>query len=448
MPGERTDERGLAGAMAATDWTQYAGRASAVKRRGERRRRGLQVGGALGTTLAVLGVAVAVHGSGAGSAARQGAMPAASVTPGPSPQPPGYPSFPEDLPSEPLLIANPGRVLASGAIGAGEVSGHRWQLSYRVIPSASAANGAPQVHVVDVSLDGKVVSSGSGDGPLLDARGYQTLDQQLRDGGIADPMIVASGTPSPGVTSVDLRWGNGTVVQVPIRTVTGTRFASFAWDPANPPEALEQVGPTGVQKITITRDESAQWGYDARKATPTTPASPPGATPPTGVPNLSRTPHVTPLASGILGAGTVSGHAWQLAYEIIPSGSSGNVSDKVFCTDTTVDGVSTQGGCTSSDPCCADAWMGFAYHGPGQRPPIVADFGHGEPGTASMGLEWADGTKTVTTVTTVEGTPIAALAFDPGHPPSYLLEFGSYGEYRLPLTGYADHIWTFDWPNR
>ena len=92
--------------------------------------------------------------------------------------------------------------------------------------------------------------------------------------------------------------------------------------------------------------------------------------------------------------------------------------------------------------------MLFMYHGGLGQPPIVTTFGHADPGTTSMGLEWADGTKTATTVTMVEGTPLAALAFDPDHAPSYLLEFGSYGEYRFPLTGHLDYTWTFDWPSR
>ncbi|MFD0638286.1 hypothetical protein ACFQ9X_48720 [Catenulispora yoronensis] len=187
-------------------------------------------------------------------------------------------------------------------------------------------------------------------------------------------MVVASGTPSPSVTAVDLRWKNGTVVHVPIVTVTGTRFASFAWDPANPPEAVEQIGPAGVQSIRITHDKSATWTNAKEPKDSLVQAAPPPITTPTGTPNLSQTPQVNPISSGILGAGTVSGHQWQLAYEIIPSGSAANSSNEVFCTDTTIDTTTTQGGCTSSQP-FATPGINFTYstsHTQSPSPPPTA----------------------------------------------------------------------------
>jgi len=82
-----------------------------------------------------------------------------------------------------------------------------------------------------------------------------------------------------------------------------------------------------------------------------------------------------------------------------------------------------------------------------QQVPLVVAYGAGEPGTTSMGLEWADGTKVVNAMRDVEGNPMAALAFDPAQSPSYLLEFGSYGEYRIPPTNLTRYTWTFGWPN-
>jgi hypothetical protein len=481
MPEEQMDKGGITAAVDKTDWTQYAGQAASVKRRGERRRHRLQAGTALGTTFAVVGVAVAVSGLDKGSVAQHWAVsthsesapatfsPAPSgtatttptTTPTTSPSqaaPPsaGYPSFPAQLPTKPLLIADPGKVLQSGVIAAGAVSGHQWQLSYRVIPSGSAANSQPEVTVVDLSMDGKTISTGGtgGNGASIRAGGYLALavqpdqpDQPVQPGQAAAgdfPMVVATGTPTPGVTSVDLRWKNGTVVQVPIRTVFGTRIASFAWDPANPPEALEQVSPNGVQKITITHDESADWADTTQQRTPIAPASPPNVTTPTGTPNLSQTPKVTPHSSGLLGAGTVAGHQWQIAYEIIPSGSAANASDEAFCTDTTVDGQTRQNGCTSSKP-FGSVGMQFVDPGGQGQFPLLTTFGAGDPGTTSMGLEWADGTQTVTAVQNVEGAPMAALGFDPANGPAYLLEFGSYGEYRIPLRHNASFTWTFNW---
>ena len=105
-------------------------------------------------------------------------------------------------------------------------------------------------------------------------------------------------------------------------------------------------------------------------------------------------PHVAPHSSGILGEGTVSGHPWQVAYEIIPSGSAADVSDEAYCTDTTVDGTTTQAGCTSSKPFSKHGMM-FAFMSAG------------------------------------------------------LLGFGSFGEYRFKLGGgQIRYTWTFDWPNR
>jgi hypothetical protein len=453
------EQRGLDSisvAIARTDWTRYAGQASSVKRRGELRRRRFQAGAALGTTLAVVGVAVAMRGS---SVPQQGAAPATSpsrilATPTASPGTPdgaarsaNYPSFPAELPTTPKLVANPGKVLSSGVIGAGTVGSHTWQISYRVIPSGSPANSQPQVNMVDISLDGKTVTAGGGEGVVLGgAGGYQAMDQYFQNSGLVNPMVVVTGSPSPGAASVDLRWTNGTVVQVPIRTVDGGRFAPFAFDPANPPEAVEQVGAAGVSAIRISRDGMAFWGYDPDQKSPFTPAAPPSVVTPTGAPNLSQTPHVTPHSSAILGQGTVAGHPWQLAYEIIPSGSAANVSDEAFCTDTTVDGTTVQGGCSSSKP-FGDALFSFADMGGHGQFPIVVSFGNGVPGTTALGLEWADGTMTVNAAQTVEGTPMAALAFDPANPPEYLVEFGSYGAYRMPLGGgVRRYTWTFDWP--
>lgn len=468
MPEEQQEKTSITAAIASTDWTRYAGPASAVKRRGERRRHRIQASAALGTTVAVIGVVGVVSGLGRGPGARQGTAPATSVaapststtpfktptttatTPAPSNgstsvSSASYPSFPAELPTTPILIADPGKVLSSGVVGAGTVSGHQWQISYRVIPSGSAANSQPQVTMVDVSLDGKTVTWGGGEGSTVSGRGYEALDQFFRNIGIANPMVVVSGAPSPGVTSVDLRWKNGTVVQVPIETVTGSRSASFAWDPANPPETLEQVSASGVQKITITHDLRASWAIGPKPKSGITPLSPPAVTTPTGTPNLSQTPHVTPVSSGILGEGTVSGHQWQLAYEIVPSGSAENSSNEAFCTDTTVDGKTSQGGCTSSKPFGNTVGLGFTYMGGRQQYPIVVSYGGADPGTTSVGLEWADGTKVANAVHDVEGTPMVALAFDPDNAPAYLLEFGSYGEYRIPLTGHPNYTWTFNW---
>lgn len=467
MSEQKNERLGIAEAVERTDWTRYAGHAPDVKRRGERRRHRLQAGGALGTALAVVGVAAAVQGLGSGSVKHHwlspGSKPSSShVTSPPSfargggftappptlsgpPSASDYPSFPATLPTKPIFIANPGTVLASGVIGAGSVSGHPWQISYRVIPSGSAANSKPQVSQVDISLDGKVVTVGGGEGPQVQGGGYQALDQYLQNSGLVNPMVVAMGSPAANVTSIDLRWKNGTVVQVPIHTVTGTRLASFAWNPANPPDALEQVSAAGVSKITITNDGMATWDYGPLPA-PIVPATPPTVTTPTGAPNLSQTPKVTPLSSGILGEGTVSGRKWQLAYEIIPSGSAQNDSDEVYCTDSAVDATTEQNGCTSSKP-FGTGKVNFSYMFGHQQLPLVITSGAADPGTTSMGLEWADGSKEVNAVQQVEGVPMAAVAFDPDKPPSYLLEFGSYGEYRIPLIGSMRYTWTFNWPS-
>jgi hypothetical protein len=233
----------------------------------------------------------------------------------------------------------------------------------------------------------------------------------------------------------------------------GVRYASFAWDPANPPDVLEQVSPAGVSKITITWDGDSFWNTlsplnpgGQKPPTPIVPASPPTVTTPSGAPNLSQEPQVAPISKGILGEGTVSGHPWQLAYEIIPSGSAANSSPEVFCDDTTVDGKTYQGGCTSSKPFFSHPGFSFNHSTHGQFP-LVIDYDEGEPGTTSIGLEWADGTKAVTAVNNVEGAPVAALAFDPANPPAYLLEFGSYGEYRIALHESTNYTWTFNWPH-
>ncbi|WP_228562850.1 hypothetical protein [Catenulispora rubra] len=472
MSEEPMDGGGIAAAVDKTDWTQYVGQAASVKRRGERRRRRLQASTALGTTVAVVGVAVAVSGLDRGSVTRQGAAstqsssaPAvftgppggtASTTPGASSSQTSstsasYPSFPAQLPTKPIFIADPGKVLQSGVIAAGAVSGHQWQLSYRVIPSGSAANSQPEVTQVDLSVDGKPASgAGGGEGVAIQASGY--LAYEPGQGGQAAagtfPMVVATGTPTPGVTSVDLRWKNGTVVQVPIRTALGTRIAAFAWDPANPPDTLEQVSPNGVSKITITHNGSSSWMNTTFQQTPKAivPKSAPTVTTPSGTPNLSQTPQVTPHDSGLLGAGTVAGHQWQVAYEIIPSGSAANASDEAFCTDTTVDGKTRQDGCSSNKPFGGiGGGMSFTDSGGSGDFPLVADFGTGYPGTTAMGLEFADGTQTVTAVHNVEGAPMAALAFDPANGPTYLLEFGSYGEYRIPLSHSTHFEWRFNW---
>ncbi|ACU70911.1 hypothetical protein Caci_1991 [Catenulispora acidiphila DSM 44928] len=464
MSEQKSERLGIADAVERTDWTRYAGQASDVKRRGERRRHRLQAGGVLGTAFAVAGVAAAVQGLGSG-VKHQGESPAskpgssAHVTSPPSfrqrnspiptlsgpPSASDYPSFPATLPTKPIFIADPGTVLQSGVIGAGSVSGHPWQISYRVIPSGSAANSEPQVTEVDVSLDGKVVTFGGGEGTHVAWGGYQALDQYLQNSGLVNPMVLAMGSPAANVTSIDLRWKDGTVVQVPIRTVTGTRLASFAWNPANPPDALEQVSAAGVSKITITNDGTATWDHGPLPA-PIVPATPPTVTTPTGVPNLSQTPKVTPLSSGILGEGTVSGRKWQLAYEIIPSGSAANDSNEVYCTDSAVDATTEQDGCTSSKP-FGTGKVNFSYMFGHQQLPLVITSGTADPGTTSMGLEWADGSKEVNAMQQVEGVPMAAVAFDPNKPPSYLLEFGSYGEYRIPLIGSMRYTWTFNWPS-
>lgn len=466
MSDERMDGGGIAAAVDKTDWTQYAGQAASVKRRGERRRRRLQAGTALGTTFAVVGVAVAVGGLDRGSVTRQGAASthssstpamfpggtsstAAGASPSKaSPMPADYPSFPAQLPTKPIFIADPGKVLQSGVIAAGSVSGHQWQLSYRVIPSGSAANSQPEVTQVDLSIDGGTATgAGGGEGAAIQAGGYVAIQSGQGAAGEV-PMVVASGTPTPGVTSVDLRWKNGTVVQVPIRTALGTRIAAFAWDPANPPDTLEQVGPNGVSKITITHDWTASWMPTTLQRTPIVPASPPTVSTPSGTPNLSQTPKVAPHDSGLLGAGTLAGHQWQVAYEIIPSGSAANASNEVFCTDTTVDGKTRQDGCTSSKPfggAGTGGNLGFMEPGGLGQFPLVSDFGTGDPGTTSMGLEFADGTQTVIAVHNVEGAPMAALAFDPNNGPTYVLEFGSYGEYRIALHHSTRFTWTFNW---
>ena len=466
MSEQKSERPGIAEAVERTDWTRYAGQASDVKRRGERRRHRLQAGGVLGTAFAVVGVAAAVQGLGSGSVKHQGVAPASKtgsshVTSPPSfsqhdsmvpiptlsgpPSASDYPSFPATLPTKPILAADPGTVLQSGVIGAGSVSGHPWQISYRVIPSGSAANSEPQVSQVDISLDGKVVTIGGGEGTQVRGGGYQALVQYFQNSGLVNPMVVAMGSPAANVTSIDLRWKNGTVVQVPIHTATGTRFASFAWNPANPPDALEQVSAAGVSKITITDDGTATWNYGALPA-PIVPATPPTVTTPTGAPNLSQTPKVTPLSSGILGEGTVSGRTWQLAYEIIPSGSAANDSNEVYCSDSAVEATTVQNGCTSSKP-FGTGKVFFSYAFGHEQLPLVICSSQGDPGTTSMGLEWADGSKEVNAVHQVEGVSMAAVAFDPNKPPSYLLEFGSYGEYRIPLTGSMRYTWTFNWPS-
>jgi hypothetical protein len=225
--------------------------------------------------------------------------------------------------------------------------------------------------------------------------------------------------------------------------VTGTRIASFAWNPANPPDALEQVSAAGVSKITITRDGTGSWTPGALPA-PIVPASPPSITTPTDAPNLSQTPKVAPLSSGILGEGTISGRKWQVAYEIIPSGSAENASNEVFCTDSTAGATTSQNGCTSKKPFSTGKLSSLYGYGHEQLP-LVVSFGEGDPGTTSIGLEWADGTKAVSAMHSVEGTLMGAVAFDPDNAPSYLLEFGSYGEYRIPLTVHTSYSWTFNW---
>lgn len=450
---EKKRRVGIAEAIELTDWTQYAGQASYVKRRGVRRRHRLQAGTALGTTFAVVGVAFAAYGLDRGPVAQQGAAPGSTSqvsTPSvdltmSAPTPADYPSFPAQLPTKPVLIADPGHVLSSGVIGAGSVSGHPWQISYRVIPSGSAANSEPQVTQVDLSLDGKVVTTGGGEGAQLQGGGYASLLQFFQNSGLVNPMVVAMGTPTPNATSVDLRWKNGTVVQVPIRTVLGSRVASFAWNPANPPQYLEQVNPGGVSKIEITHDGESSWNYGRPPAAIA--GTPPAVTTPTGTPNLSQTPKVTPISKGVLGEGTIAGREWQVAYEIIPSGSPENDSNEVFCTDSTVDATTAQNGCTSSKPFGVSDRFGFFYTAGRQQLPFVVTFGHGETGTTSIGLEWADGTKVVNAMQSVEGAPVGAVAFDPNNPPSYLLEYGSYGEYRIPLTLETRYTWTFNWLN-
>jgi hypothetical protein len=154
----------------------------------------------------------------------------------------------------------------------------------------------------------------------------------------------------------------------------------------------------------------------------------------------------------LLGEGTVAGRQWQLAYEIIPSSSPENDSNEAFCTDASIDGTVTDiaGGCSSTRP-FSQVRFGFAYMSGGDlaNTPLIVNYGGAEPGTTSVGLEWADGTKQVSAVQYVEGNPMAAVAFDPARPPSYLLEFGSYGEYRIPLTKIhtKPSTWTFTWPN-
>lgn len=465
MPEERQERGGIVAAIDSTDWTRYAGQGSAVRRRGERRRRGRQAGAVLGTTAAVVGALFAVNGLGAGAVTRQGAAPASiavpsssrsasgaatSAAPGtPTAAPPtsgsssDYPTFPAQLPTTPLLIADPGKVLESGVMGAGSIAGHSWQISYRVIPSGSAANSEPEVTMTDLTLDGKTISTG-GSGTDLNGFGYAALDQFYQNSGIKNPMVIASGAPSPNATSVDLRWKNGTVVPVPIWTVKGKRFTAFGWDPANPPEALEQVSASGVQQIKITHDTMTTWSADSSQPSKfaVTP-QPPDATTPTGSPNLSKAPKVTPISSGILGAGTVAGHTWQVAYEVIPSGSAANASPLAMCTDTTVDGITTGGRC-DSPPVRGYAGYGFSSDSH-DLVPLPLAYGAAPKGTTAVGLEWPDGTKNTTVTHDIEGWPVAALGFDPANPPAYLLEFGSYGEYRIPFTIRSHSTWTFNW---
>jgi hypothetical protein len=464
MSEERQERGGIVAAIDSTDWTRYAGQGSVVRGRGERRRRRVQAGAALGTTAAVVGAVFVVNGLGQGAVTRQGAAPTSPVAStsgivgapgqasGPAPGTPtasgpasaaDYPTFPAELPTTPLFVAEPGKVLASGVIGAGSVAGHSWQISYRVIPSGSAANSQPEVTMTDATLDGKTVNVGGSegaDGPQ--GSGYVVLN--LQNSGIKNQMVVASGAPSPSAISVDLRWENGTVVQVPIRKIKGVRIASFAWDPANPPAALEQVSDSGVQQIKITYDTMGTW--DALISQPSkfavTP-QPVDATTPAGAPNLSQTPKVAPISSGILGAGTIAGHTWQYAYEVIPSGSAANSSPLVLCTDITVDGVTTGGGCTSAP---ISGSIGFSFSTDSRSAiPFPLEYDIAPKGTTSVGLEWADGTKSATVTHDVEGWPAAALGFDAANPPKYLLEFGSYGEYRIPFTYASGSTWTFHW---
>jgi hypothetical protein len=125
---------------------------------------------------------------------------------GSSPTAADYPSFPATLPTKPIFIANPGTVLQSGVVGAGTVSGHPWQISYRVTPSGSAANSQPEVTQLDGSLDGKVVPLRASEGTRLEGSGYQALDQFFQNSGLVNPMVLAMGAPAANVTSIDLRW--------------------------------------------------------------------------------------------------------------------------------------------------------------------------------------------------------------------------------------------------
>ena len=422
------------------DWSLFAGPGAAVRERGVAERRHRQwaaVTMAVAATVAVGAAVIAGQPAETKSAASPVGPAASSV------------SAPPAVPTTPILVQGPWKVLQSGVLGGGVVNGRTWQVAYRVIPSQAATNSSTVVTCVDVTSDATTANAGCVSGATWNVGGYQARDGNLRSTGDADPLIVGYGTVPDTVTAVALQGKDGSLTASAIVPAVGSRFAAFAWDRADAPTALVQTDAAGPRSLAITNDTNpGMWVSDPTAVVKPTPSvKPSSVVTPTGPPIFGAQDEGRTLSSGILGGGTVGGHQWQTSYRFVPSGSAANVTNRVYCTDDSYDGKALlpSHGCTSwptlYTPMTSLFFTSFGAH---SSDPLVRSTFEAQPGTTAAGLEWADGTQAVTPTVQIEGAPVFAVAFAPDSAPAFVVEYGSYGEYKVPLKAQPmSRTWTF-----
>jgi hypothetical protein len=415
----------LEDALGGHDWARYAGPGSAVRIRGERRRRRRR-STALGVAAMTTAVGVAVPTLGP-RILRQDQNAAAHA--------PGVPILPEGT----------SRVLASGVLGEGYVRGVFWQVAWETIPNPSSTDSSPtqSCRVLTVGESTGKAWCTEGSGPIHPPAGF-TIENPAFQLKLTTPLLVAAGTTAPGTVSLTARWHDGRSQPV---SLDDLGRAAVAFAPDDPPATLVEQGSYGTRTLTVTRKpQNETFVTDNGHMVQVQPASPPVVQPLISPAPLATDPGGKTLYSGTLGQGTAGGHTWELAYRVVPSGSTANTSPFVTCEDLTVDGVSHKEGCSSGDghasPHTSHPTPVFAFGPAPESPvPLLLDTVWVDDQTTAVGLQWADGTQTVTAVAPYGGNSRAAVGFDPAKPPAYILLIGSYGEKKLPVISRSSTIW-------
>lgn len=417
----------LEDALGGHDWARYAGSGSTVRLRGERwqrRRRSTALG--VAAVAAAVGVAVPTLGPRV-LHQRQSAA--------------------EHAPGVPILPKARYQVLASGVLGEGSLRGLFWQAAWETIPSQSSANTSPTVSC-QVFTIGETTETGwcdQGSGPIYPSPGFDVVDfTNAMWAKTKAPLLMALGTTARGTVSLTARWSDGRSRPVPLDDL-GRGAVAFTSD--DPPATLVEQGSYGSKTLTVTRTRrSGPWVSDNNHMVQVQPATPPVVQPLVSPAHLATEPGGETLYSATLGQGTAGGHTWEQAVRVVPSGSTANSSPFVTCMDLTVDGVSHNQGCSSGNgfaaPHTSHPTPVFAFGPTPDSPvPLALETVSVDDETTAVGLQWADGTQTVTAVAHYGANSSAAVGFDPARPPAYVLLFGSYGEKKLPVISRSNTMW-------